>query len=115
MSASACLFCKIARGEIPATIVARDDEVTAFKDIHPQAPVHIILIPNRHVASLADEAGDLGLLGRLLVMARQVAAEMGLTASGYRVVTNIGDDGGQSVPHLHLHLLGGRPMAWPPG
>lgn len=111
-----CLFCRIAAGEIPATIVHRDDAIVAFRDINPQAPTHILVIPVRHVAGLAASAGsDEALLGRMMLMVKDLAAREGLDESGYRVVTNNGEQAGQSVPHLHLHLLGGRPMGWPPG
>ena len=111
-----CLFCRIAAGTIPARTVFEDDEVVAFEDIQPQAPVHLLLIPRRHVANLNDlGAGDHLLMGRLLEVARRLAGERGLSERGYRVVTNTGPDAGQSVLHLHLHLLGGRPLGWPPG
>jgi histidine triad (HIT) family protein len=113
MSAS-CIFCKIAAGEIPAAKVHEDDEIVAFRDLHPQAPVHVLLIPKRHVDSLGA-AEDALLLGRLLLAARSIAEREGIAAAGYRVVTNVGASGGQTVFHLHLHLLGGRPMTWPPG
>jgi len=109
-----CLFCKVAAGEIPAIVVKRADGLLAFQDINPQAPTHILVIPTEHIASL-DEARDQALLGKLLAFARDVARERGLAAPGYRVVVNTNADGGQTVFHLHLHLLGGRPMAWPPG
>ncbi|WP_396214014.1 HIT domain-containing protein [Gemmatimonas sp.] len=109
-----CVFCRIAAGTIPASIVAENDHALAFRDLHPQAPVHVLVIPRRHVASLAaaDRPDE---LGALLALAAAVAKTAGLEESGYRVVTNIGEDGGQTVHHLHLHVLGGRPMAWPPG
>jgi histidine triad (HIT) family protein len=111
-----CLFCRIAAGEIPATIVHRDAEVVAFRDIHPQAPTHILIIPVRHVAGVAAaQDSDRALLGRLVLTARDLAAKEGLDATGYRIVANDGAQAGQSVFHLHVHLLGGRPMAWPPG
>ncbi|MFN8619388.1 MAG: histidine triad nucleotide-binding protein [Chloroflexota bacterium] len=111
-----CLFCRIAAGEIPATIVHQDDLVVAFRDISPQAPTHILLIPRRHLASVGDVAdGDGELLARLMTTATRLATDAGLDRSGYRLVTNTGPDAGQSVAHLHWHLLGGRPMAWPPG
>ncbi|HXQ28746.1 MAG TPA: histidine triad nucleotide-binding protein [Gemmatimonadales bacterium] len=109
-----CLFCKVAAGEIPAIVVKRADGLLAFQDINPQAPTHILVIPTEHIPSL-DEARDQALLGKLLAFARDVARERGLAAPGYRVVVNTNADGGQTVFHLHLHLLGGRPMAWPPG
>jgi histidine triad (HIT) family protein len=109
-----CLFCKVASGEIPAAVVKRADGLIAFKDINPQAPTHLLVIPADHVATL-DAARDAGLLGRLLAFARDVAREAGLAERGYRVVVNTNADGGQTVFHLHLHLLGGRAMRWPPG
>ncbi len=108
-----CIFCRIAAGEIPATVVARTEHATAFRDLHPQAPTHILVIPNQHVDNAA--AADEVTLGRVMALATQVAAEAGMAGAGYRLVTNIGKDGGQSVGHLHVHLLGGRAMRWPPG
>lgn len=111
-----CLFCRIAAGEIPATIVHDDDHVVAFRDINPVAPTHILLIPRRHIASAADVAkADGELLGRLFAVASRLARDEGIASSGFRLVTNVGPDAGQSVEHLHLHLLGGRKLAWPPG
>jgi histidine triad (HIT) family protein len=107
-----CIFCKIAAGEVQADEVYRDIDVVAFHDLNPQAPVHILIIPTVHVASLAN--ADETVIGPLMVAAAQIAAEH-IQGDGYRVVTNIGPDGGQSVEHLHLHVLGGRPMGWPPG
>lgn len=113
---SACLFCQIAAGEIPATVVHDDDSVLAFRDINPQAPVHILVIPKRHLASVADvTSADSELWTALIGVANALAASEGVTNDGYRVVTNIGANGGQTVDHLHLHLLGGRQMTWPPG
>lgn len=109
-----CIFCKIAAGEIPATIVRTGDGVVAFKDLNPQAPTHVLVIPTVHVGSLND-AKDPQLLGRLLAFAREVAQEAGIATRGYRVVLNTNPDGGQTVFHLHLHVLGGRAMQWPPG
>jgi histidine triad (HIT) family protein len=109
-----CLFCRVARGEIPAAIVARDDHCLAFRDINPQAPTHVLVIPLRHVASL-DDADAADLLGRVLLMAARVAREAGIAESGYRTVLNTNGDGGQTVFHLHAHVLGGRRLAWPPG
>ena len=108
-----CLFCRIVAREIPATIVREDEHTVAFRDIDPKAPIHVIVIPKSHVGTL-DEATDGEMLGRLLLAARDVAAAEGLTGA-YRTVINCGADAGQSVFHLHLHVLGGRPMAWPPG
>ena len=110
-----CLFCAIADGTIPSTKVYEDEQVVAFRDIHAQAPVHILVIPRRHIASLQDSSdGDEVLLGRLMRTVRRLAEREGLQR-GYRVVVNVGEQGGQTVSHLHLHLLGGRDMQWPPG
>ncbi|MDB9540033.1 histidine triad nucleotide-binding protein [Anabaenopsis tanganyikae CS-531] len=109
------IFSKIIRREIPVDIVYEDELALAFKDINPQAPVHILVIPKKPIVKLADaESQDQALLGHLLLTVQQVAAAAGLT-NGYRVVINNGADGGQTVYHLHLHILGGRPMEWPPG
>ncbi len=109
------LFSKIIRREIPADILWEDELCLAFRDIKPQAPVHFLVIPKKPIVSLASsEDGDSALLGHLMRVAAKVALSEKLE-QGYRVVTNIGDDGGQSVPHLHLHVLGGRSLAWPPG
>jgi histidine triad (HIT) family protein len=112
-----CLFCKIVAGEIPATIVKRSSEALAFRDIDARAPVHVLVIPTKHVSAVRDAKGQEGerLLGRLLAFAAEVATEQGLDADGYRVVTNTGKNAGQSVDHLHLHVLGGRKLQWPPG
>jgi len=111
-----CIFCKIARGEIPATIVYQDDRVVAFRDINPGAPVHILIIPREHIASAAAiDPSNAALAGYLLQIAAQIAKQENIVDGGYRVVTNIGADAGQSVPHMHFHILGGRQMAWPPG
>ncbi len=109
-----CIFCKITAGEIPATILKRADGMMAFQDLNPQAPTHLLVIPTDHLASLND-AKDPQLLGRLLGFARDLARDAGIAQRGYRVVVNTNPDGGQTVFHLHLHLLGGRPMTWPPG
>jgi histidine triad (HIT) family protein len=110
-----CVFCRIAAKEIPAGIVYEDADVLAFRDLSPQAPIHVLVIPKRHVVSLSDmDAADASLLGALMLAAKKVAQDEAL-AQGYRVVTNTGKDGGQSVGHFHLHVLGGRPMSWPPG
>ncbi|MFQ5536761.1 MAG: histidine triad nucleotide-binding protein [Gemmatimonadota bacterium] len=116
MSTSECLFCRIATGDIPAQVVRETEDFVAFRDINPQAPTHILVIPREHVTSLDgadDEHRDL--LGALLLLARDVAREEGIAEDGYRTVLNVGADGGQTVHHLHLHLLGGRAMGWPPG
>jgi histidine triad (HIT) family protein len=109
-----CLFCRIVAGEIPATIVKRTADAVAFRDIDPRAPTHVLVIPTRHVPAVRDAADD-GQLGGLLRFAAGVASELGLDAGGYRIVTNTGKDAGQSVDHLHFHLLGGRKLGWPPG
>ena len=113
---SDCLFCKICEGKIPAAITYRDDEVLAFNDISPKAPFHQLVIPIRHVVSLAtaDEKAA-ALLGKLMLVGARLARESGLADGGFRVVTNVGPDAGQSVLHVHLHVLAGRPLAWPPG
>lgn len=106
-----CIFCQIREGKIPAEVVYEDDEVLAFRDIHPEAPVHVLVIPKKHIESLADTGpGDRDLLGRLMEVAREVAVREKVDGSGYRVLTNCREDGGQVVGHLHLHLLGGRKM-----
>jgi histidine triad (HIT) family protein len=109
-----CLFCRIASGQMGSTTVAETDRALAFRDIDPKAPTHILVIPRTHVGSL-DEASDPAMLGDLLSFAASVARAEGLDAPGYRVVINNGRDGGQTVDHLHLHVLGGRRMTWPPG
>lgn len=110
-----CLFCKIARGEIPSSKLYEDDELLAFYDIDPKAPVHFLVIPKAHITSLAEVTGESSALcGRALALIARLAAEKGLS-KGFRVVTNAGVDAGQSVPHLHFHVLAGREMAWPPG
>ena len=111
-----CLFCKIVNREIPAGIVFEDDRVLAFNDINPQAPTHVLIIPKRHIASLNDlTPEDDGIVGELARRAAAIAAERGIAAGGYRTVFNTNRDAGQTVFHIHLHLLGGRAMAWPPG
>ena len=110
------IFEKIARREIPAKIIRETDEFMAFHDVNPQAPVHALIVPKRVIARLGEAgAGDSDLLGRMLVASAEIARELGVHDSGYRLVINHGPDAGESVPHLHIHLLGGRPMAWPPG
>jgi histidine triad (HIT) family protein len=110
-----CPFCRIAEGSIPSTPVFQDDRVYAFADINPKAPTHILIIPREHIASLHDtDESHRALLGHLMGTAAEIAKQKGLN-EGYRVVVNIGGHGGQTVDHLHLHLLAGRPMTWPPG
>ncbi len=113
---SDCLFCKIVAKTIPAKVVHEDDHTLAFDDIHPQSPVHTLVIPKRHVASVQDLGeADQTLLARLLLTCTKVARDKGLADSGFRFVANTGRDGGQTVFHLHFHVMGGRHMAWPPG
>ena len=112
---SDCIFCKIANGEIPSTKVYEDDTVLAFKDLSPQAPVHVLLIPKQHIASCDDIAPDnSAVVAHIFEVAARLAKEFGLT-NGYRVVNNCGEDGGQTVKHLHFHLMGGRAFGWPAG
>jgi histidine triad (HIT) family protein len=116
MSDDSCLFCKIRDGKIPSTITYRDDDVFAFKDIGPKAPLHELVVPTRHVATLADASPeDAAMYGRLMVVAAKRAKESGLAADGFRVVMNAGPAAGQTVFHVHLHVLAGRTLAWPPG
>ena len=113
---SECLFCKIVARTIPAVLVYEDDLVVGFDDINPQAPTHTLVIPRKHVASMAElHDSDVGLLGRLMLAGNRIAKQKGIAAGGYRFVVNTGVHGGQSVFHLHLHILGGRHLAWPPG
>jgi len=109
-----CIFCRIARGEIPSNIVYESDDCVAFRDVNPQAPVHILVVPRAHVSSLS-ETSDASLVGRLSLVAAELAKKEGIADSGYRTVINTNRDAGQTVFHIHLHLLGGRPMGWPPG
>ena len=116
MSEANCVFCKIRDGKIPSTITYRDDDVFAFKDIGPKAPLHELVVPTRHVATLADAtAEDAELYGRLMVIAAKRAKESGQAADGFRVVMNAGAAAGQTVHHVHLHVLAGRTLTWPPG
>ena len=116
MTTSDCLFCRIARGEVPTEFAHQDDLVLAFKDINPKAPTHLLLIPRRHFDSAADLAEtDAEMLGRLFSVAATLARDTGIAERGFRLVSNSGAAAGQSVDHLHFHLLGGRSMAWPPG
>jgi histidine triad (HIT) family protein len=116
MNEAPCIFCRIAKKEIPAKIVFEDDQVIAFEDIKPQAPVHILVIPKKHIARTSElSARDEALTGRLLVVAKDIARDKGVSESGYRVVFNCNKDAGQDVFHLHAHLLGGRKFTWPPG
>ncbi len=111
-----CIFCKIAAGEFGTEFVYEDEDVVAFRDLNPQAPTHILIIPRRHIATLNDlTAEDAELTGRMLLAAQKIAADEGLSERGYRTLFNCNAEAGQTVFHIHLHLLGGRPMEWPPG
>ena len=112
-----CIFCRIVKGEINAAVVKRAPGLLAIRDVQPVAPTHVLVIPEEHLVAVRDAKGEAGtaLLGRLLAFAAEVATELGLDPGGYRIVSNTGRDGGQSVDHLHLHVLGGRRMTWPPG
>lgn len=113
---SDCLFCKIATGEVPAETVRKSDRWVAFRDINPQAPTHVLIIPRDHIATLNDvDEGQRDLLGELLLAAKEIAAEAGIAETGYRTVLNCNPGAGQSVFHIHVHLLGGRELSWPPG
>ena len=113
---SDCLFCKIIAGEIPSTKVYEDDEVLAFEDVNPQAPVHVLVVPKKHIPTLNDVSpGDNALLGHMFQAATGIARERGTHETGYRTVFNVNAGAGQTVFHIHLHVLGGRPMTWPPG
>lgn len=109
-----CLFCRIARQELPVPLVYDSDDIVAFRDINPQAPTHILVVPRSHIASL-NQATDAALLGRMSLAAAEIAAREGIAEAGYRTVVNTNSDAGQTVFHIHLHLLGGRTMEWPPG
>lgn len=112
----ACLFCKIVRGEIPSTEVYADGELYAFRDINPGAPTHVLVVPRKHIARVTEAAEeDAALLGRMVLRANEIARAEGIADPGFRYVINCNDHGGQSVYHIHLHILGGRPLAWPPG
>lgn len=116
MSQPDCLFCKISDGEIPADIVFENEKVVAFRDINPQAPTHVLIIPRKHIATINDlESEDASEIGQLFLAGAAVARNEGIADSGYRVTMNCNADAGQTVFHLHLHLLGGRQMTWPPG
>ena len=116
MAGAECLFCRVANRSLPAEIVAEADGLLAFKDLNPQAPVHLLIIPTEHIPSLIDvQNGQTALIGKAVGLANRLARQFGLDPSGYRLVINCGPEAGQSVPHLHLHLLGGRRLQWPPG
>lgn len=116
MNETECLFCKIVKGDIPADIVFENDDLLAFRDIDPHAPTHVLIIPRRHIATINDLAhGDENIVGKLFLAAKLIAKAEGIAEDGYRVTMNCNEAGGQSVFHVHLHLLGGRQMSWPPG
>jgi len=116
MSGQDCLFCKILDGDIPADVIFESDTAIAFRDINPQAPTHVLIIPRRHIATINDfESGDQELVGSLYMAAQEIARQEGISESGYRAVMNCGEGAGQSVFHIHLHVLGGRSLGWPPG
>lgn len=111
-----CVFCKLAKGLVKADIVFQDDAIIAFKDIHPQAPVHVLVIPRRHITALWEvDDTHINLLGRIILACNEVANTLGVGDTGYRIVANTGSDAGQSVDHVHFHVLGGRKLQWPPG
>ena len=111
-----CLFCKFVSGDIKPNVVYDDDDVLAFRDVNPQAPTHILVIPKRHISTLNDlRPGDAGLMGKLFLVAQKVAEDEGIAGAGYRTLINCNAEAGQTVFHIHLHLMGGRPMGWPPG
>ncbi len=116
MAKEACIFCRIAKKEIPAKIVFEDNKILAFEDLRPQAPVHCLIIPKEHIAKVSDLGEEKAqIIGDLIITARDIAKEKGVEGSGYRIVINCNRDAGQDVFHLHLHLLGGRRFSWPPG
>lgn len=111
-----CIFCKIISGEIPGDIVYQDNQIVAIKDIDPKAPIHILIVPRKHIPSLNDlDEGDSDLMGHIFMVAATLAKDKGIAEKGYRIVNNCGVEGGQTVEHIHFHLLGGRNMTWPPG
>jgi histidine triad (HIT) family protein len=111
-----CIFCRIVNGSIPARVAHQDDQTLAFHDIDPRAPVHLLIIPRKHIAAVNElREGDADVMGELFMVARRLARELGVADSGYRMVVNNGPGAGQSVDHIHMHLLGGRPLKWPPG
>ena len=116
MAGDSCIFCKIASGDVKADIVYEDNDIIAFDDINPRAPVHVVIIPKRHIGMVSDlKEKDAGEFGRLTIAANEIAQKKGVASSGYRLVTNCGKDAGQEVAHIHIHLLGGRKFTWPPG
>lgn len=113
---SDCIFCKIIKGDIPCDKVYEDDKVIAFKDINPEAPVHVLIIPKEHISSVNDlSESNCDVISHIFITAKNIAKNMGINESGYRIVNNCGEDGGQTVHHIHFHMLGGRSLNWPPG
>ncbi len=113
---SDCIFCKIVAKEIPSTIVYEDDQILAFNDVNPVAPVHVLIIPKQHISSVTElELENVDLVGHIFLTSQKIAKELGIDENGFRIVNNCGDDGGQTVGHIHFHLLGGRQLQWPPG
>ncbi|HHV34577.1 MAG TPA: histidine triad nucleotide-binding protein [Syntrophomonadaceae bacterium] len=112
---SDCIFCKIAKHELGSDSVYEDNEFLAFRDINPAAPTHVLLIPKKHVSSLLDQGAEQELLGKMMALVPRLAKELGIADDGFRVVINTGKEGGQTVDHLHIHILGGRALQWPPG
>jgi histidine triad (HIT) family protein len=113
---TSCVFCRIAAGDLPADVLARTEHCVAFRDLSPQAPVHVLVVPVRHVENAGTvELDDAEVLAQMIVMAREVARSQGIADTGYRLVFNVGDDANNTVPHLHLHVIGGRRLGWPPG
>jgi len=113
---SDCLFCKISNGQIPAKIVYQDDKAMAFEDIHPEAPIHVIIIPRKHIPTVLDITDeDQDIMGYLCLIAKKIAVDKSLTKDGFRLILNYGKSGGQEIPHIHIHMLGGRLFGWPPG
>ena len=111
-----CIFCKIVKGEIPCEKVYEDDKVLSFKDINPGAPNHVLIIPKKHIGSLNEVTEeDSVLIAHIFLVAKEIVKELGIAGTGYRIVSNCGEDGGQTVPHIHFHILGGRSLQWPPG
>lgn len=111
-----CLFCKIINKDIPSDVVYEDEDVLAFNDINPQAPIHVLIIPKKHIATINDANDeDEKCLGKIILTAKKIAAKLGVNDNGYRLVYNVNQDGGQEVYHIHLHLLAGRQLSWPPG
>lgn len=111
-----CIFCRVAAGEVPSNKLYEDDDIVAFSDISPQAPTHVLVIPKRHIPSIADiTQDDADLVGRLFLVGNEIARSQGIAEGGYRLVINSGPNAGQAVDHIHLHVLGGRKMTWPPG